>query len=120
MNYPEVTDRESSLLLLSHLKKLVELDGFEGKRVSAILQKLNNGALMENQTQILIESWKAWSSTAKRMEEDHENGSAAVEQCKKNFLAEVDEEIERQELQRLAECRRPTNSKEPKIQNELS
>jgi DNA-binding transcriptional ArsR family regulator len=95
--YPEVTDRESYLALSRHLKKLLKRGAIDSERVSTILSKLGDGDVQEHQLKILIASYRALPSDAK--------------QYTKTFLSELDQEIEWQEEQRLAELSREELSK---------
>lgn len=79
---------EKCLWLLSDLKHEIEREGFDYEGDNAILTKLYGSG--EGRGVNLVDSYRVWYNTAKCDDEERkQKGYASVEQCRKNFLEEL-------------------------------
>jgi hypothetical protein len=86
------------LELLKRLRDGIEENGFNPKWDSVILTKLYGGASRDNWQRTLLDSYQAWLRTAECSDEERQQHDYATPaNCKKNFLEDIDDEIERLE-----------------------
>jgi hypothetical protein len=94
---------QGCLDLLEELKECMDEDGFDPDYDEAILTKLYGSyeEPAENWKKTLFDSYLAWHNTSEFSDEEcKEKGYASPQQCKKEFLEEVNEEIQRLERYR--------------------
>jgi hypothetical protein len=99
--------RDKCLGLLADLKTSIGTGGFDTNRDSAILTALYGAHKNSEGRPTLYHQYRAWISKAGCSEEERQkNGFASLEQCKSNFLEEVEEEIRRLERYKAVESDR--------------
>jgi len=99
--------REKCLGLLRDLKTGINTGGFDTNRDSTILTKLYGNYTNEKKQPTLYGTYRIWLSKANCSEEERQRtASPFPEQCKRNFLEELDEEIRRLERDKSIESER--------------
>jgi hypothetical protein len=94
IQYPDVLER--CLELLAELRKRFEGDGFNLEYDKAILEKIYGDHEENRLRDDLYDSYETWMDTSQTSEEERvREGYASPEQCRKNMLQEIDEEIRR-------------------------
>ncbi len=102
---PEILDK--CLGLLRELKTGIDAGGFDTNRDSAILTKLYGNEANKKGRLTLNGKYRIGLSKANCSEEERQkNGSASPEQCERDFLGELDEEIRRLERYKSIESER--------------
>ena len=95
-NIPNPHVLERCVELLVELREQVERDGFSLAYNEEILEKIYGDREDNRLQEDLYDSYLAWMGTSKVSEEEREReGYASPEQCRKNVLQEIDEEIRR-------------------------
>jgi hypothetical protein len=102
---PEIRDR--CLGLLQDLRSGIENRGFDTHRDSPILTRLYGQSSRENAKKTLFARYRTLLPSVTLLEQEQQNnGPAVVEEGKKIFLQELDEEIRRLERRKLIESER--------------
>jgi hypothetical protein len=105
---------ERCLKLLRELNAGIEEHGFDAESDLTILTKLYVEPTSAESERTLFDSYDSWASQAEVSEEERqEHGCATPEECKKNFLEELADEIER--LERYKKERAPMESEKMKL-----
>ena len=98
---PEVL--EKCLELLKELSEAIEDNGFDPKSDAEILTQLCGEPSREKWQRTFFDSYQIWLGTAQCSEmQRQQHGYATPEECKKNFLEEVEGEIKRLERHKKA------------------
>jgi hypothetical protein len=98
---PDVLER--CLELLVELREQVEKDGFNLEYDKTILEKIYGDRGENRLREDLYDSYAIWLVTSQAPEEERvREGYASPEQCRKNILQEIDEEIRRLKRSRNA------------------
>jgi ATP-dependent Lon protease len=98
---PDVLER--CLELLAELRKHFERDGFNPEYDKAILERIYGDRGENRLREDLYDSYEDWLDTSQGSEEERvRDGYASPEQCRKNILQEIDEEIRRLKRYRKA------------------